>query len=440
MTPARWAWVALLSASVVHAQDVAERLSSPPAPWTGPEAARELDSPPPRGPHRTLHLPVVRAETPDPVEAPFVTPSEIETDVRATPRDRVTLSVSGRGDAAGEAARILADDLSLAPEVDLVRDGPRMLLSLAGERDGDTVELIARMRGTAEGDRGALVRGYRGPAAGVRAFAHGLANDALAALTGDPGTFGSRIVFARRLGPGRKAIFSAGADGTGVRRETPEQGLSMFPSFGRDAIWYSVMTERGVYITRTGAGGRPIVGGEGIHTGPAVCGDRLLFSSTRDGNAEIHSATLDGGDVRRLTTDPGIDVSPACGPDGRVAFVSDRDGRPQVFDMDARGADVTRLTQLDGACQTPVVCARRDRRLIAFTQVARGMRVLTLDLDTGRSAVISPSSGGKDPAFSPDCRVLAFATPQGVTVASVDGRAHRVIVPGHAETVRWSPR
>ena len=66
------------------------------------------------------------------------------------------------------------------------------------------------------------------------------------------------------------------------------------------------------------------------------------------------------------------------------------------------------------------------------------MRVMTLDLTTGQTRRVSPAHGiHKDPAFSPDCRMLAWVAPEGVVVATTDGRLVRTIARGHAETVRW---
>ncbi|MFM2421336.1 MAG: hypothetical protein RL385_6059, partial [Pseudomonadota bacterium] len=45
----------------------------------------------------------------------------------------------------------------------------------------------------------------------------------------------------------------------------------------------------------------------------------------------------------------------------------------------------------------------------------------------------------KDPAFSPDCRMVAFASSRGgVYVASPQGLNQIRVVSGAAETVRWS--
>jgi len=46
----------------------------------------------------------------------------------------------------------------------------------------------------------------------------------------------------------------------------------------------------------------------------------------------------DGGNVRRMTNSPSIDVSPTWSPTGgQLAWVSDRTGTPKIYIMNADG-------------------------------------------------------------------------------------------------------
>lgn len=56
-------------------------------------------------------------------------------------------------------------------------------------------------------------------------------------------------------------------------------------------------------------------------------GDRLLFTSDRDGDFEVYSIRADGDGLERLTVNPGADLDPAWSPDGdRFVFQSVRAG------------------------------------------------------------------------------------------------------------------
>jgi TolB protein len=292
----------------------------------------------------------------------------------------------------------------------------------------------------ARGTAPTLKKTYNGTPAELRNFMHSFANEVVKLLTGEAAVFGTRLTFARREGPGRKDVFTSDFDGANLSRVSSGRGVSMLPSFGPGGIWYSVLTPDGMFITRAGTKDQPLIRGNGLNMGVSACGTRMVFSSTRDGNSEIYSANPDGSDVRRLTNDPGIDVSPHCGPDGRIAFVSNRHGTPQIWMMDASGAGQKRVTYKGEYNQTPAWCGDAKKPLIAFTGRDANMDVFTVNINTGEYTRITQGQGtNKDPAFSPDCRMVAFASSRGgIYLANPKGLNQIRVVSGAAETVRWS--
>ena len=308
--------------------------------------------------------------------------------------------------------------------------------------EGRQVNVQMRFYEVAHGGAARITRTYRGSRAELRQFMHRFANEVLELLTGRAGAFGTRIAFARRRGRGRKDIMVATFDGDRVSRVSGGHGIAMLPSFGRGGVWYSILSEAGMFITRTGIEERPLIQGGGLNMGVSVCGGRVYFSSTRDGNSEIYSADLQGENIRRLTHHPGIDVSPTCGgPGGRVAFVSSRHGSPQIFTMGPGGGNVTRVTFRGQHNQTPAWCAGGpDGPLLAFTGQSGGFDVFTLNLRTQQYTRLTQGQGvNKDPAFSPDCRMVAFYSSRGgIFISSPEGLNQNLVIPGHAETLRWS--
>ncbi|MBX3272722.1 MAG: PD40 domain-containing protein [Sandaracinaceae bacterium] len=308
--------------------------------------------------------------------------------------------------------------------------------------EGNQIVVQMRFYEVARGAAPALSRTYRGGRAELRQFMHDFANEVVALLTGRAGAFGTRITFARRRSVGRKDVMVATFDGDRVSRVSSGQGIAMLPAFGRGGVWYSILTEDGMFVTRTGISERPIIEGGGLNMGVSICGDRVFFSSTRDGNSEIYSANLEGGDIRRLTDHPGIDVSPTCGgPGGRVAFVSTRHGSPQIFSMTPTGGDVTRITYRGSHNQTPAWCTGHpDGPLLAFTGRSAGFDVFVVNTRTQQYTRLTQGQGtNKDPAFSPDCRMVAFYSSRGgIFISSPEGLNQNLVIPGHAETLRWS--
>ncbi len=307
-----------------------------------------------------------------------------------------------------------------------------------GKVAGNTIEM--RLYELARGETAILSKTYNGVGE-LRRHMHDFANEILKALTGKAGSFGSRFTFARRVGPGRKDVYVSDFDGYNVGRVSSGQGIAMLPNFGPGGIWFSVLSETGMFITHSKAGGRPLISGSGLNMGVSICGSRAYFSSTRDGNSDIYSSNLDGTDVRRLTRDAAIDVSPTCGPSGKIAFVSGRHGGPQVFVMGADGSSPKRVTYRGAHNQTPAWCPDPEQPLIAFTgRDGGGLDIFTVNVNTGAYTRLTQGQGiNKDPAFSPDCRMVAFASSRGgIFISNPEGLNQNLVVSGGAETIRWS--
>ncbi|MAQ15866.1 MAG: hypothetical protein CMN30_13865 [Sandaracinus sp.] len=307
------------------------------------------------------------------------------------------------------------------------------------EQSGNQITVTMRLFELSSGNSATLSETYRGNTSELRGFMHDFANKVLLRLTGKAGAFDSRITFGRRVGPGRKDVYVASWDGDRVGRVSGGEGVSMLPSFGPGGVWFSRLTDTGMFITHSNANGRRIIDGNGLNMGPSVCNGRVYFTSTRDGNSEIYSANVDGTDTRRITRHPAIDVSPSCGPGGRIAFVSTRHGSPQVFVMNGNGSGVRRVTFRGSHNQTPSWCMSGEAPLIAFTGRSGGMDVFTVNIATQQYRRITQAQGtNKDPAFSPDCRMIAFYSSRGgIFVSNPEGANQNRVIPGHAETLRW---
>ena len=310
-------------------------------------------------------------------------------------------------------------------------------------RSSTGLRATLRFYNLSEGSEPRLTKNYRGDAKKVRAWMHDFVNEVIGILTDVRGVFGTEIAFARRHGPGKKDIYLSSMDGFGVRRISSGRGVSLLPAFGHRRLWFSRMGKGTMFITHGRANGRSIISGKGLNMAPVQCGSRVFFTSSRDGNSEIYSADANGRNIKRLTKNRAIDLSPTCGPNGQLAFVSNRHGSPQIFTMNSDGSNVTRVTFKGTYNQTPSWCMRADTPVIAFTGRERGLDIFTVDLESGEYTRVTQGQGeNKDPAFSPDCRMLAFTSSrrggQGVYIASPDGQDQNRIIKGHAETVRWN--
>jgi TolB protein len=305
---------------------------------------------------------------------------------------------------------------------------------------GGSIQVDMRLYELARGGTPTLGKQYRGSQGQLRAFMHDFANEILRVLTGKTGSFGTKLLFARKGGPGRKDVYVSDFDGKNEGRISKGRGIAMLPSFGGGRIWYSMVTELGTFITHTGLNEKPVIGGDGINMGVSVCGARAYFSSTRDGNSEIYSANLDGSGVTRLTNNPAIDVSPTCGPGGQIAFVSARHGGPQVFVMGSGGGEPKRITYKGSHNQTPAFCRDPNDPKIAFAgRDGGGWDIFTVSLKTGQYVRVTQGQGvNQDPAFSPDCRMLAFSSSRGgMYISNPEGLNQNKVLSGAISTIRW---
>ena len=74
-------------------------------------------------------------------------------------------------------------------------------------------------------------------------------------------------------------------------------------------------------------------------------GNRIAFSSDRDGNWEIYVMNADGTNLINRTNHPAKEGRPDWSPDGKqIAFSSDRDGNLEIYVMNADGTNPTNLT------------------------------------------------------------------------------------------------
>ena len=84
---------------------------------------------------------------------------------------------------------------------------------------------------------------------------------------------------------------------------------------------------------------------------------RIVFcgNSGDAGGAEIYVMNADGTERTRLTNSPGLDCWPAPAPNGnRLSFTSERNGNTQIFTMKLDGSDVQQVTTGEPTTGLPI--------------------------------------------------------------------------------------
>ncbi len=275
----------------------------------------------------------------------------------------------------------------------------------------------------------------------ARSVAHRIANDLIEHYTHQAGVFGTRIAFARRGARGRRHIFTVDCDGENLSQVSAGR-LNFTPNWGPGGLYWSSQTPEGfLALFRSGAR-EPVLRADGLVMGAAFSGSRMAVVLTRDGNSDIYVGSSDGSSLRRVTTDPGADISPAWSPDGsKIAFVSDRAGGPQVYVMDAGGGGQRRVS-FAGSYNTSPSWAP-DGQTIAYSgRGSGGSDIFTVNIGSGAVRRLTEGQGSNiDPTYSPDGRMIAFSSSRGgIFLMNQDGLNQQRILAGGGEMLRWEPR
>jgi Tol biopolymer transport system component len=121
---------------------------------------------------------------------------------------------------------------------------------------------------------------------------------------------------------------------------------------------------------------------------------RILYTARVAGNYDVWAVRPDGGDLRQLTSSPGLDGDPALAPDGgHIVFVSDRDGHGRLWRMDPDGGRQTLLT--NGTIDSSPLVAADGRRVFYRRDDQPGYPLYVTPIEGGEPSLLSgPSSLG----------------------------------------------
>jgi TolB protein len=326
--------------------------------------------------------------------------------------------------------------------------GAQGVSKLRATRDGGGVALEGRLYQIGRGESAVLTKTYRGPE--VRPLVHMWANDVIMQFTGLRGVFGSRIAFA--MTGKNPEIATVGMDGQELKVVTQMRSECLLPALSPSGgqIAFNSYLRGGAdlwLVSASGGRARHISDRPGLNTGPAWLpgGNALVATLSFEGNADLYKiSAADGKVIARLTDSPGNDLSAAVSPGGdQIAFVSDRQGTPQIYLMSSSGGGARRVTYQGSYNQTPRFCPRKETPIIAFT--GRDERnvfdIFLHDMRTGKNDRVTQGQGSNyDPAWSPDGRLLVYASSRGgLFVMNLQTHKEFRIYKGGAKNPSWGP-
>lgn len=164
-------------------------------------------------------------------------------------------------------------------------------------------------------------------------------------------------------------------------------------------------------------------------------GDRIVFTSMRDGDLELYTMNIDGSDVKRVTKTVGYDGGAFFSPDGSKLLW--RASRPktkeeeaeykqllkeglvmptnmELYTANADGSDARKITDLGQANWAPFWHPSGQKILFASNHTAKRGFPFTLYLinidGTGLEQVTFSDQFDAFPVFSPDGKFLVFSS------------------------------
>jgi TolB protein len=217
---------------------------------------------------------------------------------------------------------------------------------------------------------------------------------------------------------------------------------------------------------------------ETLTGGKGIASSKIAFVSNRSGAKEIYIADYDGANVRQLTSDRAISVSPAISPDAskvaytgyqsgyadiylidlasgarnrilkfpgtnsgasfspdgtRLACTLSRDGNPELYIASANGSGARRLTTTRGVESSPSWSP--DGSEIIYSSDERGGPQLYRISAGGGTGRLVPTGYGycTEPSWSPDGKKIAFTARQGgfsISVLDLSSGATRILAQG----------
>ena len=273
---------------------------------------------------------------------------------------------------------------------------------------------------------------YAVVAGDLRLVAHRVADFVYEKMTGDKGIFSTRIAYVTKVGQTYN-LWVADADGESAQSALSSAEPIISPSWAPNGVQLAYVSFESrkpvIFVHDVASGKRRLVANfKGSNSAPAWSpdGKTLAATLTRDGGSQLYLLDATGGEPRRLAQNSSIDTEPTFTADGKsIYFVSDRGGAPQIYRMPSAGGNAERVTFTGTYNISPSVSP--DGKWLAYISRVSGVfKLHVMDLVTGVSNAITDTTADENPSFSPNSRLVIYATHQlgreALMTTTLDGK------------------
>lgn len=160
---------------------------------------------------------------------------------------------------------------------------------------------------------------------------------------------GTKLAFSQ-VRNGVERLWVMNIDGTELRLLTDGPGFQAHPDWSPDGEWIAFTSTREggphVWVIRPdGTGLRRVTPFVAQVPSFHPSGQRIAYVRVHNGDWEVFSCNMSGGDERNLSNHPRHDSWPRYSPDGsKIVFYTNRDGNFEVYVMNADGSNQRNLT------------------------------------------------------------------------------------------------
>jgi TolB protein len=256
----------------------------------------------------------------------------------------------------------------------------------------------------------------------VRVIAHKFADEIILRLGGGINGIAETQIYYVSSRSGHKEIWAMDYDGANQHPITTLGSISLSPHVSPDGsrLAFSSFTGSGWEIRMFSFDLNRLVSfprfsGTNLSPGWAPDSVRLAFSSSRSGDPEIYVIDQSGGNLHRITTSKGPDVSPVWNrkTGSQIAWVSGRTGLPQIYIMESEGTNVQQMTD-QGYAVSPAWSPNGQFLVFSWMRhygpgAPGAQDIYIMDVVSKQWVQLTHDGGRNDfPAWSPDGRHIVF--------------------------------